>query len=446
MQKLTAQTTVLNSVLPKVYQNSFNAPAKVGDNVSELFLGKVINHPTLNEAYVSNFRGKLLILDFWNTFCSVCIKSFPKLDSLQSRYKDKLVILPVGFDGMKKGSIEDWVKRRMGTNYGLRSLPTAIQAPADSVLFKMFPTQGFPYEIWIDSNGVVIGMTDHTFVNSDNIKKIITGEDPELIPKRTIRHHISGCDSNMDNITIDRTTRLDIGSRLTGYIDSIAGGFSYSLQCDSAFGRLSNINLTVVELYRNAYNIIDSSVPTDDVMEKKVIIIENGKPFYKRRKDFFGVGGKENYEFRKNSLYCYDLILPKTYCTYDAAKIMIQDLDRYFNIRSSVEKKQIKCLSLIRTSSKEKFKAKFEIRIPDPQNDPEDVKVRSITSTSFVELLNNLIDPIVVDKTNYYGKIDLDIKMNKKYSLKELKIILNRYDLDLIEEVNSVSFLILEAR
>jgi thiol-disulfide isomerase/thioredoxin len=36
------------------------------------------------------FNGKLMILDFWATWCGACISKFPKLDSLQKKYADKL--------------------------------------------------------------------------------------------------------------------------------------------------------------------------------------------------------------------------------------------------------------------------------------------------------------------------------------------------------------------
>jgi len=43
---------------------------------------------------LSAFKGKLLILDFWATWCAPCIASFPKMKMLQQKYqKDLQVIL-----------------------------------------------------------------------------------------------------------------------------------------------------------------------------------------------------------------------------------------------------------------------------------------------------------------------------------------------------------------
>lgn len=41
-----------------------------------------------NETKLSDFKGKVVILDFWATWCSPCIASFPNIRKLEERYKD----------------------------------------------------------------------------------------------------------------------------------------------------------------------------------------------------------------------------------------------------------------------------------------------------------------------------------------------------------------------
>jgi cytochrome c biogenesis protein CcmG, thiol:disulfide interchange protein DsbE len=48
-------------------------------------------------------KGKVVILDFWGTFCEPCKKSFPKLQDLYSKYKPQLQIVGISEDDEKDG-------------------------------------------------------------------------------------------------------------------------------------------------------------------------------------------------------------------------------------------------------------------------------------------------------------------------------------------------------
>src|SRR3977135_207668 len=50
----------------------------VGDKVPEIEF-QMLNYSS-PVAKLSDFKGKLLLLDFWATWCGPCIGSFPKLD------------------------------------------------------------------------------------------------------------------------------------------------------------------------------------------------------------------------------------------------------------------------------------------------------------------------------------------------------------------------------
>ncbi len=58
-----------------------------------------------------NFGGKILVLNFWATWCLPCIKEIPSLHEMQEKFKDKgLVVLAVSVDKNEK-SYRDFLKR-----------------------------------------------------------------------------------------------------------------------------------------------------------------------------------------------------------------------------------------------------------------------------------------------------------------------------------------------
>jgi thiol-disulfide isomerase/thioredoxin len=72
----------------------FTAPAalKVGDTLPDLTTFK------LEGKLPDNLKGKIVLVDFWASWCLPCAESFPALDALQKKYGDKLVVLAVNVD------------------------------------------------------------------------------------------------------------------------------------------------------------------------------------------------------------------------------------------------------------------------------------------------------------------------------------------------------------
>src|SRR5688572_26528195 len=66
---------------------------KIGDIVPDIeFLMVNYSKPT---ARLSDFKGKVVILDFWATWCGSCIEAFPKIDLAQKEFGDRLQVILV---------------------------------------------------------------------------------------------------------------------------------------------------------------------------------------------------------------------------------------------------------------------------------------------------------------------------------------------------------------
>ena len=96
---------------------------------------------------LNEFKGNLILLNFWATWCAPCKEEMPSLDSLQSNMKlDNLKIIPinVGKDSIKK-SLAFFKELK------IKNLDLYFDTPV--TLAKKFNLRGIPTTILIDKNG-----------------------------------------------------------------------------------------------------------------------------------------------------------------------------------------------------------------------------------------------------------------------------------------------------
>ncbi len=51
-----------------------------------------------NKVRLSDFRGKVVLINFWTTWCTACVSEMPELIALQKKHADNLVIIGVSLD------------------------------------------------------------------------------------------------------------------------------------------------------------------------------------------------------------------------------------------------------------------------------------------------------------------------------------------------------------
>ncbi|MEO0143106.1 MAG: TlpA disulfide reductase family protein, partial [candidate division WOR-3 bacterium] len=101
--------------------------------------------PTIDGGSVSlsDYKGRVVIIDFWATWCPPCRRSIPHLVSLYERYKENgLVIL-----GISNEDVETLKRFRdeNGINYPLLL--------GTNEIFKQYAVRAIPHTIFLDKKG-----------------------------------------------------------------------------------------------------------------------------------------------------------------------------------------------------------------------------------------------------------------------------------------------------
>ena len=94
---------------------------------------------------LEKLRGKVVYLDFWASWCSPCRKSFPWMNEIQSKYKNKgLVVVAVNLDKSKDKA--DEFLNDFETNFTVAFDPEGKTA-------EDYKVMGMPSSYLIDRNG-----------------------------------------------------------------------------------------------------------------------------------------------------------------------------------------------------------------------------------------------------------------------------------------------------
>jgi len=112
---------------------------------------------------MSDYEGKIIILDFWATWCGPCKMEIPSFIKLQEDYKDDVVVLGVSLDQGGPRTVVPFA-REMKINYpvvfgdgqvvqdygGIRSIPTTFVIDRDFSIQRKY-----------------VGYTDHSVFEKD---------------------------------------------------------------------------------------------------------------------------------------------------------------------------------------------------------------------------------------------------------------------------------------
>lgn len=106
-----------------------------------------------NKVSLSGFRGKVVLIEFWATWCPPCKESIPELNALYDRYKDKgVAVLGISLDkgGDVSSTVGSFIKEytviypvlldngKTNVSYGVSSIPALFLIDKNGKMIKRF--------------------------------------------------------------------------------------------------------------------------------------------------------------------------------------------------------------------------------------------------------------------------------------------------------------------
>lgn len=379
------------------------------------------------------FVGKPIILDFWGTYCGSCISQFPKLKELQEEFNEQIQIVMV--TNQTKAVVDKFAgHNEVFRNLGLPSL-VENQRLWDSFAFRTIPLQ-----VWIDEKGYVRYITSGSNISSKRIASFLRNEKLD-VANATV------------NVDFDPKLPLWLegNGRQNKYLKYYSfimehvpdAGNLHSIVKDRTSGKIQRIqarNLPIDKLFAMAYgkNMMDNPFESS---KRRIIETSDKSSFILPKQDF------DRNEWFINNTYCYDIEVPE-HLSDDIFEYMKIDLERYFKIKSSIEKREIPCLVLYTVDNANSIKTKGGTpKVSLRSSDNKKIFISNRIMRLFINELQYEVDTFsdlpLIDETGYEGNVDIEFSRLPK-DLESLNADLEKYGLIINEEIKAIRMLVLQ--
>lgn len=287
---------------------------------------------------LSSWRGKHIIIDLWNVYCSGCISGIKKLDSLQKVFKGDLKILLVTKNS--KEQVEKLFARKVLQR---TDLPMVVD---DTMLYdRFFPHDGDPLHVWIDTSGMIRYVANGYNTSVQNITKFLKGE------ALNVAHQSKLADFNAAKPLIaEAATRLQFYtaaySLFTRGLQNMVNAERIEVLKDPATGQPSALKalnasrLSLLELAFN-YSLYGFELNQHALTHNPRILLQSA------RADSLQMPTNADLldAWKESNLFCYELFL-RGKNQGDFYKWMQQDVQRFFELYPSIEFREADCLVL----------------------------------------------------------------------------------------------------
>jgi thiol-disulfide isomerase/thioredoxin len=309
---------------------------EIGDQVPDLFFRDLFNYRApdgkpMTAIQLSALKGKLVILDFWASWCSSCIDGLARSERLSAQFKNDLVVIGVNTEPWQ--TVQQFFQRQKAKGRAF-NFPTIC---SDTQLSQLFPHRYIPHYVWINGLGKVIAITAADELNEANIQKALGDAAEQFAEKKDIDP--AQPLFLQQDFPIDSLIRYSVFVR---YYYPGAGSTARERKKNGMLVGQAYTGYSLLKIYRSiAMKLFKQN--GEAFSEKRLLLDTRDSVRFLKDDQLVSAAYQE-----QRPAYLYDFIVPpaKRDSLYE---LMLADLNRYSGYEGRMAKRRSPCLALQRT-------------------------------------------------------------------------------------------------
>ena len=105
---------------------------------------------------LSDYRGKIVVLDFWATWCGPCVAAMPHVQELADHYRDQGVVVLASCTSDERKKFDDWVAQRTQEFPDVVFAIDPQEKSQERASRKLYGVSGIPQQFVIDKDGKIV--------------------------------------------------------------------------------------------------------------------------------------------------------------------------------------------------------------------------------------------------------------------------------------------------
>lgn len=244
------KTTII--LLLAVCQFAFSQTSQIETKLKGIQAKSIQGEKLVEYDMIKHIKNKVVILEFWETWCGPCIQGMPHLKQLKDKFPNDLQIICISSDNFEK--TVDFINKN--------KYPFDYVFDKTEKLSTIFPHSGIPHTILIDKKGKIQAETLPGFLLESDIDQLISGNSIDLPLKKNFNADDLKKVDNKPSLIAFELQNTELGDRRytsTSIIENkkrIISGYTPNAYIDTVeiIQKMTISGKNILELYQLAYN------------------------------------------------------------------------------------------------------------------------------------------------------------------------------------------------